>query len=690
LIVDRALAGPAQLVYLPNRGEFYEYKADKAAKLDLTPDHAIIQHREAKRAALARAEAEAKIARDRRIADRKAKMQAGDVPPVDHFNTAHSVADLLARYGYIQDGSSRDWQSPMQQSGSYATRDFGDYWVSLSGSDADAEIGAKTKDGNRHGDAFDLYCHFEHDGDSRAAVRAYAQEARLSSQATARQHSDSLDDFPEVQTTAVRPEISDAAQYIVKTIARRIKDSLPDLKDDPEIDGQIIQRMIDGAFWSGVKSKIFLLNHDENLVQFLGSDAWKFLCKRFGKPVEIDKIVAQVTAAIIEAQNAAPDAKLSKVDQAKIIKAAHAAVIDPILDHLKFENQRDQVEFTVDMFAKRAKLQLKEDVVRIVLTHKPLDESGTVDQAVIDDYRAHFPQIDQVLAFIIAARFALDRKKAYLWLFMQSDWGKGFLMGVLKDHGLVVEMSVREIEGIFEGKPAGRSPADFKRAMILAVDEFKAVKSELKQLQSEIYLAPKYQLTARVEIFTKLFLSAESVGSLVTENGVEDQFANRMSMITGAGTINQRPLYQADQGHYYRSVVSYIGKTLNRLIADYRNLDRKGAERRADGVLNAFIGEHGLDQHYARLSDSYPDVAMQAVEWVRNERDKFLTHAGGQYYLAHASKALDDFLTEHYTFSEVATLRRRKPEILEHMSADGRGNASHRLNGTSIKAVRLP
>ena len=89
---------------------------------------------------MARAEAEAKTARDRRIAERKAKMQAGDVSPVDHFNAAHSVADLLARYGYKQAGSSRDWKSPMQSSGSYATRNYEDYWISLSGSDADAAM----------------------------------------------------------------------------------------------------------------------------------------------------------------------------------------------------------------------------------------------------------------------------------------------------------------------------------------------------------------------------------------------------------------------------------------------------------------------------------------------------------------------------------------------------------------------
>lgn len=195
LIPDRALARPAQLVHLPNRGEFYEEKVVEASTLNLTPDHAIIQHRDAKRAAMARAEAEAKTARDRRIAERKAKMQAGDVSPVDHFNAAHSVTDLLARYGYKQAGSSRDWKSPMQSSNSYATRNYDDYWISLSGSDADAEIGAATKGGHRHGDAFDLYCHFEHRGDLRAAVKAYAKEAGLDQQSVAGQHLDNLDDF---------------------------------------------------------------------------------------------------------------------------------------------------------------------------------------------------------------------------------------------------------------------------------------------------------------------------------------------------------------------------------------------------------------------------------------------------------------------------------------------------------------
>ena len=195
LIPDRKLAGPAQLVFLPNRGEFYEEKAEKANALNLTPDHAIIVHRNKKWAALARAKTEAKAARDRRIADRKDKAQAGEVSPVDHFNSAHSIGDLLGRYGYKQAGSSCDWKSPMQSSGSYATRNYGDYWISLSGSDADAEIGAATKEGQRYGDAFDLYRHFDHRGNFKEAVKAYAEEAGLNRQLKVGHHLDKTQGF---------------------------------------------------------------------------------------------------------------------------------------------------------------------------------------------------------------------------------------------------------------------------------------------------------------------------------------------------------------------------------------------------------------------------------------------------------------------------------------------------------------
>lgn len=92
---------------------------------------------------------------------------------IQSFNTKHRIADLLVKYGYQPSSvSPRHWQSPHQKSGSYATKDFGDHWVSLSGSDSAAGIGMESKSGARCGDAFDLYCHYEHSNDTAAALKA--------------------------------------------------------------------------------------------------------------------------------------------------------------------------------------------------------------------------------------------------------------------------------------------------------------------------------------------------------------------------------------------------------------------------------------------------------------------------------------------------------------------------------------
>ena len=180
LIPDRALSRPAQLVYLPNKGEFYQHAIHKnAAGLDLTPDSAIMVHRAGIAADRAKAAQETTEAIERRIAQRRANApQRDDVSPVDAFNAAHTVADLFNRYRYTQAGSSNDWRSPFQSSGSFATQDCGDYWVSLSDSDDAQDIGAKTANGHRYGDAFDLFAHFEHGGDFTKAVAAYGAKIR--------------------------------------------------------------------------------------------------------------------------------------------------------------------------------------------------------------------------------------------------------------------------------------------------------------------------------------------------------------------------------------------------------------------------------------------------------------------------------------------------------------------------------
>lgn len=207
--MDRALARAGQPVFLPNvpnvhaktgtalRDEFgapLYYQTAKtepdAPGLRLDVDHiadgiAAI-HARRKRDEEAREQLRAEAERKAKArAEKHAKSNsAGDGESViDEFNRANSIADLLARYGYERDpASADDWRSPKQESQTYATRIMGDAWVSLSGSDTAAGLGSQCATGC-FGDAYDLFVHYEHGGDHKAAFKELHEERRATAAA---------------------------------------------------------------------------------------------------------------------------------------------------------------------------------------------------------------------------------------------------------------------------------------------------------------------------------------------------------------------------------------------------------------------------------------------------------------------------------------------------------------------------
>jgi hypothetical protein len=184
IICDYALSRPGQPIYLPNipmdrRNAaaipfFYESQVRRADVLDYFGSEIERQVQCNIETDLKREQAALDAAKAR-AAERAARGFDDDGSVVDAFNERHDVEQLLTLYGYARHGQSDMWRSRYQSSGSYATKSFGEYWVSLSASDAGAAIGT-VKDSYCWGDAFDLFCHYQHQGDFRAAVRAYGQE----------------------------------------------------------------------------------------------------------------------------------------------------------------------------------------------------------------------------------------------------------------------------------------------------------------------------------------------------------------------------------------------------------------------------------------------------------------------------------------------------------------------------------
>jgi hypothetical protein len=170
-------------------------------------------------------------------------------------------------------------------------------------------------------------------------------------------------------------DASQHAKAIAKTIEFKLAKAFNIERDDPNyqkqvdafgIKADVIERMIHGSFWSGTRSKLFFLNESQALNQYTSMDCYKFLVRAFGSPVD-----AKVIESATDAATSAPG--MPKGDAKELRKSVADPVGGTILDHLKYWNQRESVEWRTDMFASEARMLLPEDKARIVLIHKPFD-----------------------------------------------------------------------------------------------------------------------------------------------------------------------------------------------------------------------------------------------------------------------------------------------------------------------------
>ena len=166
---DRVTQRAGQLCYLPNRGEFYDFKENPFAD-DLTAEcwsaeiDAEQQRQQAEQDALKQRREAAKLKAIQRMA-------SGEKSPIDAFNAAFGVDLMLNTYHYMQTG--KRYLSPLSESGSPAVVIEGNRWISHHASDIAAGIGKVSDTGDTcSGDAFDLFTFYQHNNDRTAALKA--------------------------------------------------------------------------------------------------------------------------------------------------------------------------------------------------------------------------------------------------------------------------------------------------------------------------------------------------------------------------------------------------------------------------------------------------------------------------------------------------------------------------------------
>lgn len=163
---DRANERVNQLCYLPNKGDFYDsYIEDKTPPLDWGK----VFKTEIEEKQKQEIEENKRIEASRKQSQQKAQqlIEGGYTSPIRAYNKAYPLEQCLEYHGYKKIGNK--WLSPNSQSGKAGVTIKNNRWISSHTSDAN--IGRQNKN-NNSGDAFDLFCYYEHNKDHRQATKA--------------------------------------------------------------------------------------------------------------------------------------------------------------------------------------------------------------------------------------------------------------------------------------------------------------------------------------------------------------------------------------------------------------------------------------------------------------------------------------------------------------------------------------
>lgn len=468
--------------------------------------------------------------------------------------------------------------------------------------------------------------------------------------------------------------------------------------------------------WSEPGDGCFCLDHDGSVVEFKRPDMAARLSARFGRNLGGRDSLAGVLLAdrARAGMVALTDAVASlKIDMPDPEKALAAVLSDWVLDTRQASAAPSEIE---DMFAEgvAAGFPLPRRL-RIVRPFRGFPDLGvdvlTAEMALTEFFIGPDPEHPRVpgsldlIDAMAAARFAPDRREAFVWLHMPPGSGKGLLIGALAALNWTCEISQSEAEKAMSGEPSGLTVERLRGKGVLVFNEFHGLKREIKEFESAISFAPKGKARVDMPVYMKLFLSAEDNLALTGAGGVESQFADRFSYLANpaACRAEELPLFQMlGPGAFRDALATGIANRLTAHFERYRAMGREGASCVAAAELHAFHAKHTIRRIYADLADTLDETAAEFAAWVwkawrsGDHRDGVeivsAARADGvpTFLLKRPAAAWELFLSRPgNTPSYKATFGRKRTAIFERIHPEG-SQGQVKSQGAKLKGLILP
>jgi len=210
-------------------------------------------------------------------------------------------------------------------------------------------------------------------------------------------------------------------------------------------------------------------------------------------------------------------------------------------------------------------------------------------EEILRDYKSLWDggeKLYETLDFIVFGRFMSARKKLQMNINAESDWGKGFFMGILEELGAGYTIQKQHLKG---DRPSGLPIEAIKNAICLMVDELDKYNNYLFKIVNSMDIEEKFGFLYKVPVYARLFFNAQKSESFI--GYVDRQIANRISVmeIETDYLIIDSKLYK-ENDLIYKEVIkefvyNYFTKKINELIAAGEIKANKIATDRVNNII---------------------------------------------------------------------------------------------------------
>lgn len=344
-----------------------------------------------------------------------------------------------------------------------------------------------------------------------------------------------------------------------------------------------------------------------------------------------------------------------------------------VINHIREHNQYMEIAYKSNPFKEKSYIDFSNQKMTLVSnTILPKIPKEIIDEDIVNDFKEHF-DIDTMLDFILAARFG-DTKKAYMWFRAPSDFGKSFFFqGILGDLGITTVITESELKQSYKGSPSGWNIEMFKNSFLLFVDEFSSNVKEFKNITHELSFSPKYRGKVSVDVFAKIFASAENVRSLNADGYIEEQYLNRFTFWREEkGKLTDRKKYVDNQLKYKKVIQWYTYNYLNKKINEYIELGEYESHNQANRELTRIIKSKPMKNtsNIEALINERLENFKQDYLYNKNEnyefnliKNHFLTY-NDCVYISNKGKVVEYFLKHYFDNTENQIVKHKEHNVI--------------------------